>query len=72
MLIELLMFNKMIFLIRFSSNVFKLIIISYNNYLGCLDIRFKFCQRYRFSVGPVKACFHKDFTGKMFALAKST
>ena len=71
MLIELLMFNKMIFSIRFLESI-KLIIISYNNYLGCLDIRFKFCHRYRFSVGPMKACFHKDFTGKMFALAKST
>ena len=51
--------NRSIFSIRFLR-IF--LVKCYNIYLGCLDIRFKFCQRLRYSGRLLKACFHKDFS----------
>ena len=47
----------------FSSFGSNMLVNCYNNYLGCLDIRFKFCQRNVVSVRLWKACFSKDLSG---------
>ena len=62
--------NRSIVLIRFSSNVFKLIVITITSDVLIFDINFVGVNHLRKRLW--KACFLKGFNGNGFALAKST